>query len=878
LRPPTSRALVLLALIALVAALVSTHAGGAEPLTAPTLSGEMTFGSSLASLLSGPTTNLSNGITFDHATLQDPVVILGEPDISIDTVGGMYVSGPGGSPTQTSWFWKSDDKGIQWHSVGCVPIAKPNCQNGGGDTEIVLGRNNDVFASDLQTLQCNSTFRSYDAGKTFLPGEGCFPETDRQWMVIYDPNAGAVGRRIYLSANELLLGCYVLVSTDNGVTYVPPAGTGVLPGGPDCIGRPAVDPTNGEIFVPTASGIFKSTNGGASWQNVGGNGAVGNFFANLSMDTAGNLWQGWVTSCGAPATTPCKAFLSYSTNRGVSWTTRQVNTGTGSPVGSTPNLRQLIFPWTVVGDPGRVAMVFYGTTDTARTGSFPGGVNALWHAYAVISSNATDMNPTFTQVQIDEHAMHRGTICTGGFPGCLTSNADRSLADFFMVEKDPDGRVFIAYNENSNLSQVVPQPPQFVGKPINAVARLRTGPSLFAAKGNLLPDPTPADVAITSASLLGGTLSASGTQGLPPGNWATDPANDAVFPVVPTLGPNQPALDIREVSASDDGSSLTFKLKLADLSTGALAQAAPLEPSWMVMWWEGKGGIGPTAMTSGPFHSHWFVKWLGATNFVYGRVSSIDYASLGAPNPQFLDYPVSGTTTGTVNGNEVTISVPLANLGSLEVGDKIDNVTAYGLGGQGNGLTPVPVVVDQAKSFSYRITGLVPASGSRQPDGYVEVSLDPNFTNPVIADLIGPTPNSWEANIPNAPPTGTVYVRQILSKDLYTPVWDDVQAGPIDQMSYGPTAVAVRSFVARRSGRAVVLRWRTASEAQTLGYNLYRQRVKLNKRLIPSVGSSSGHTYTWRDRRPGKAPRYTLEVVRRDGSTVRLGRIAVSRS
>src|SRR5207247_1525625 len=161
------------------------------------------------------------------------------------------VSGPGGSPTQTSWFWKSDDKGIQWHSVGCIPIGKPNCQNGGGDTEIAIARNNDVFASDLQTLQCNSTFRSYDEGKTFDPGEGC-----------------------------------TQFSADGGATWV---------------ARPSP-------------------------------GAQGNFFANIALDTAGNLWQGWTTGCSNPGTTPCKAFVSYSTDEGQTWHTPiQVNTGAGSP-------------------------------------------------------------------------------------------------------------------------------------------------------------------------------------------------------------------------------------------------------------------------------------------------------------------------------------------------------------------------------------------------------------------------------------------------------------------------------------------------------------------------------------------------------------------
>src|SRR4051812_31327422 len=44
--------------------------------------------------MNGPTTNLSNGITFDHSTWNDPVRMVGEPDIALDGNDGIYVSGP----------------------------------------------------------------------------------------------------------------------------------------------------------------------------------------------------------------------------------------------------------------------------------------------------------------------------------------------------------------------------------------------------------------------------------------------------------------------------------------------------------------------------------------------------------------------------------------------------------------------------------------------------------------------------------------------------------------------------------------------------------------------------------------------------------------
>jgi uncharacterized repeat protein (TIGR01451 family) len=721
-----------------------------------------------------PPSGPSRGITFDHANWNDPIRMVGEPDVVIDNHGGIYVSGPGGSTTQASWFWKSEDHGIQWHLVGCP--SKSNCQNGGGDTEIAIANNRDVFASDLQTLQCNSTFRSYDEGKTFTPSEGCFPETDRQWMGIYDPTSSATGRRIYLAANhaEVLSGCYLLVSTDNGVTYLPPDPInnpfGDIGGG--CIGRFAVDPGNGDIFVPTDGGITRvSTDGGVTWQARGSNGAQGNFFAPIQIDTAGNLWQAWTEGSAT--------YLSYSTDRGINWHAKmQVSTGPGSPIGGGPGLRQVLFPWLTVGDPGRIAVVFYGTTDNGNTGGFPGSPEALWHAYATFSTNAMAASPTFTQVQADEHVMHRGAICTGGFPGCLEANSDRSMADFFMVDKDPDGRVYIAYNENSDLSEVAPG--EFIGKPINAVLRLRTGPSLFAAKGTLLPEPTPANVDISSVSRSGTNLAIAGRHGLPPGNWTADPAGDASFPVVPVASANHPALDILGASAGDNGTTLTFKLNLADLSPAALADAATTggTPSWMVVWWQGKAGIGPTVMTP-PYHSHWYVKWKGGSVFEYGRVSSIDAPALGAPTPKVLTYPPLGTATGSVNGNEVTISVPLASLGGLTNGDKIDHVIAYSLAEHAD--VTLNDWVDQAKSFSYVIG--TPAASQHMPDGYVEVSTNPTFTSPTRATL-NLANNTWTASISGAPIAGIVYARQILSRDLYTPLWDNVQAGPVAEYGY----------------------------------------------------------------------------------------------
>ena len=91
----------------------------------------------------------------------------------------------------------------------------------------------------------------------------------------------------------------------------------------------------------------------------------------------------------------------------------------------------------------------------------------------------------------------------------------------------------------------------------------------------------------------------------------------------------------------------------------------------------------------------------------------------------------------------------------------------------------------------------------------------------------------------------------------------------------GTTAVKLQSFVAAPANKGVALRWRTASEAKTLGFNVYRLQgskpVKVNSRLIVARGSAGvGHSYSLVDRNATRTPvmRYRLQEVQRDGSRV----------
>ena len=108
--------------------------------------------------------------------------------------------------------------------------------------------------------------------------------------------------------------------------------------------------------------------------------------------------------------------------------------------------------------------------------------------------------------------------------------------------------------------------------------------------------------------------------------------------------------------------------------------------------------------------------------------------------------------------------------------------------------------------------------------------------------------------------------------------WDDAV------MDTQPLAVTTYGFRATRSHGRVVLRWRTGTEVDALGFNVYRQqagqRVSVNKRMVPALGRVSGGSYSFLDRHAPKhrALRYWLHDVDVSGSGTWHGpvRVAVS--
>jgi hypothetical protein len=95
------------------------------------------------------------------------------------------------------------------------------------------------------------------------------------------------------------------------------------------------------------------------------------------------------------------------------------------------------------------------------------------------------------------------------------------------------------------------------------------------------------------------------------------------------------------------------------------------------------------------------------------------------------------------------------------------------------------------------------------------------------------------------------------------------------------TAVTMRTLSAIRSRGGVLVRWRTGTEAELLGFQVYRSRrqgwQRLTRRLIAAKGSMSGASYRFLDRTAmgGVAYRYRIKAVDRDGGADWFGPVHV---
>src|SRR5205823_11815557 len=147
-----------------------------------------------------------------------------------------------------------------------------------------------------------------------------------------------------------------------------------------------------------------------------------------------------------------------------------------------------VFPWIKAGGPGRADAVWYGSDKNVDPSSHN---NQSWNVFMsqVVfptdsAGSVTGAAPTNSLVKVTPHPMHYDDICLMG-TGCIESQGNRNLADFFEITIDSTGAAEIVYDDTSNgLIQpgFTPDNQQLVdhaGAGVITTAQQSAGPGLF---------------------------------------------------------------------------------------------------------------------------------------------------------------------------------------------------------------------------------------------------------------------------------------------------------------------------------------------------------------------------------------------------------------
>jgi hypothetical protein len=456
-------------------------------------------------------------VTFGEPRFIDPNRAGGEPVSVIAQDGSINVSAhagtthvykdpaaaPGAGDFAIGYYnqtlnWRSIDGGKTWSYVGIAGLHEgPHSATSTGfsDPDFAMDQAGNIYNVEIDLANV-AVFKSNDDGQSYLQAN---PEAwfgDRPWLTALEED------EVFLYVN---LPKAMLKSIDGGVTWMPVTnqpGTISPPISSKAVPDPLnpnnglIGPQGGNIRNRPGSSNFsigvendvdtdKPGNPSIAWQNLstGPLGITTQFFSTLAADSKGNVYLAAAGGySGGTDVTP---------NGEVSMAYYERATGATNPeklVIPTPS-GDALWPWTIAGDDGRAAVVWYQNL---------AGRPEEFYIYAAVTHNAHGTTvtcsdgstrfvpPRFTVVNASERPVFVGNICQDGTNCNANTNfkrGDRRLGDFFTVNFDHEGNLFIVSADTTRTNLLGGQKP--VGNPI--FIKQDSGPPMLEEPMNIRP-------------------------------------------------------------------------------------------------------------------------------------------------------------------------------------------------------------------------------------------------------------------------------------------------------------------------------------------------------------------------------------------------------
>ena len=332
--------------------------------------------------------------------------------------------------------WRSTDGGKTWKYIGIAGQSfGPHTATSSGfsDPDYAIDAGGRIYNTEINLANV-AVFSSGDDGQTYSRGLAEVTSGDRPWLT--------AGRKdeAYLYVNT---GQQIFRTKDGGLTWsLQSQGNS---SGPDA--KMYIDPKNpdGLIGPHNPQGVAISADQGKTWKAYDGAGLGKNvdFFGAVSVDRAGNVYRAAAGGYGGPGDGKVDdgevTFNAFN---------RKTNTW-GKPVRIPAPTGDMLWPWVVSGDDGRVAVAWLQR--------FPGKPDAFDMMVAA-TTNAHGTNVTcpdgskrfvpaqWTVTDASQGAVHKGEVCLSG-TACNASTdfpaGDRRIGDFYTVNFDKDGRIFV---------------------------------------------------------------------------------------------------------------------------------------------------------------------------------------------------------------------------------------------------------------------------------------------------------------------------------------------------------------------------------------------------------------------------------------------------